>query len=194
MPDAFHMFGFAGSLRRGSYNRGLLRAAVELAPEGVELETFELDAIPPFDQDVEDEGPPDSVRRLKEGIARARALLLVTPEYNYSVSGVMKNAIDWASRPPTTTPLKGKPVAVMGASSGGFGTVRAQMHLRNTLVYTQSLVLVTPEVRVSHAANYFDEDGNLTDETTRAAVAGLIEALVEWTKRLECGKSSAEAP
>src|SRR5690242_6672036 len=128
MPSSIHLLGFAGSLRKGSYNRALLRAAEELLPEGVTLETFEIAPIPLFNDDLRLQGDPEPVRFFKERIAAADALLIATPEYNFSIPGVPKNAIDWASRPPDQSPLRGKPVGVMGASTGQFGTVRAQAH------------------------------------------------------------------
>lgn len=184
------ILGIAGSLRKGSYNRMALRVAQQLAPEGVEIEIAELDDIPPYNADVEAEGFPPPVRDLKAKIAAADALLIVSPEYNYSIPGVLKNAIDWVSRPPFATPEHGKPslnekpVAIMGASTGGFGTVRMQHHLRQSLVFTRCLVLVHPEVWISRAQEKFDADGNLLDETVRDQIRGLLVALAAWTRRL----------
>lgn len=129
------VFGISGSLRKGSYNTALLRAAKELAPEGMQIEIYEgLGAIPPYNEDVREQGWPEPVRELRERIAAADALLVVTPEYNYSIPGVLKNAIDWASRPPNP-PMAGKPAAIMGASGGNFGTARAQLHLRQIFTF-----------------------------------------------------------
>jgi chromate reductase, NAD(P)H dehydrogenase (quinone) len=184
---AFRILGIAGSLRQGSYNRALLGAAQELAPEGVDIQAFDIAPIPLFNEDVEAEGDPDPVRDLKAAIRDADALLIVTPEYNYSIPGVLKNAIDWASRPGGNSVLKGKPIAIMGASSGHFGTARAQLALRQVFVTTDSFTLPKPEVMVFRAASRFDASGNLTDEETRELVRNLVEALVAWAKRLYVG-------
>ena len=183
MANRIHVLGIAGSLREGSYNRSLLRAAEELLPEGMELQAFDLAPIPLYDADVEARGWPEPVRHFRERIAAADALLIATPEYNWSVPGVLKNAIDWASRPPDT-PLAGKPVGIMGASTGPWGTVRAQLHLRQMFVYTNSLALNQPFVFVPRAEDKFDAEGRLTDEATRAQVRKLLEALEGWTRRL----------
>jgi chromate reductase len=176
------ILGIPGSLRRGSLNRGLIRAAQELAPAGVLVESFELlGEIPPFDADVEAAGDPEPVRDLKMRVRSADALLIATPEYNYSVPGVLKNAIDWASRPAQSVPLYRKPIALMGASPGPFGTVRAQLALRQVFVYTESYVLLKPELIVARARDLFDAEGNLRDEATRIGVRELLQALVEWT-------------
>ena len=179
------VLGIAGSLREGSYNRALLRAARDLAPEGLEIRIFErLADIPLYNEDVRAHGDPEPVVALKEAIRRADALLWAAPEYNYSIPGVLKNAIDWASRPPKDSPLNGKPVAIMGATSGLWGTVRSQMHLRQVCVFTNMHPLNKPQVLVARAASKFDDDGHLTDETTRRFVRELLVALVEWTLRL----------
>ena len=179
-----HVFAIAGSLRRGSYNRGLLRAAVDVAPPGMTIEAFDLTPLPSFNEDVRAGGPPGPVRELKQAIARADALLIATPENNYSIPGVLKNAIDWASRPPGDTPLPGKPAAILGASTGGFGTVRAQLHLRQVLFGVGVLCMTRPELMVSQAATRFDADGSLTDEPTRESLRKLLDALAVWTRRL----------
>lgn len=178
------ILGVAGSLRRLSFNRGLLRAAQELAPEGVKIKVFDLAPIPLYNQDVEAQGDPEPVRQLKQAISEADALLIATPEHNYSVPGVLKNAIDWASRPPERAVLTHKPVAIMGASTGRFGTARAQLVLRQVLLATNCYVLIEPEVYVGRAPNGFDANSNLVDEPTRQRVRALVEALVDWTSRL----------
>lgn len=178
------VLGIAGSLRAGSYNRGLLRAAQELAPAGMSIAIFDLGEIPLYNADTEARAFPDSVVQLKSAIARADALLIATPEYNYSVPGVLKNALDWASRPPEESPLRGKPVAITGASTGAFGTVRAQLHLRQVCVATHMLPLNRPEVLVTRAQDKFDASGRLTDESTRKILRQLLEALASWTARL----------
>jgi chromate reductase, NAD(P)H dehydrogenase (quinone) len=180
--SSFHLLGIAGSLRQGSYNRGLLRAAAEVLPPGVTFAIHPIDEIPHFNQDVLALGDPPAVRSLKEGIASADALLIATPENNYSIPGVLKNAIDWASRPNKTSVLKGKPIGIIGASTGEGGTVRAQLALRQVFVLTNSLVMIQPELRVPYAAQKFDEDGNLVDGEIRARLASFITSLVEWAR------------
>ena len=152
-----HILGIAGSLRRESYNRAALRAATQLVPEGAILEAFELDGIPVFNQD-EDQDPPPTVAALKRRIREADAILFVTPEYNYSVPGVLKNAIDWASRPYGDSAWDGKPAAIMGASPGAIGTARAQYHLRQTLVFLNMFPINRPEVMIRNAAARFDKE------------------------------------
>lgn len=181
--------GIAGSLRQGSYNRALLRAAQELAPEGMEIRAFDLAPVPLYNADVEAQGDPEPVVALKAAIREADALLIATPEYNYGVPGVLKNAIDWASRPPGQSPLNGKPAALMGATPGATGTARAQLQLRQAFVFTQTLPLPGPEVLVARAHEKFDEQGRLTDETTRRYVRELLYRLAEWTHRLRQGES-----
>ena len=176
--------GIAGSLRSGSYNRALLRAAVTLVPDGLEIVVFDrLAEIPPYNADVEAAGDPEPVAALKAAIRGADALLVVTPEYNYGVPGVLKNAIDWASRPPNGSVLAGKPTAIMGATPGKGGTARAQLALRASFVFTQTPVLPGPEVLVAAAHERFAPDGTLKDETIRKFVRGLLERLVVWTER-----------
>src|ERR671935_1378478 len=171
------VLGIAGSLRAGSYNRALLRAARELAPAGMEIAEFDLRKLPFYDGDVEAAGDPEPVSAFKEAIRSADALLIATPEYNRGVPGVLKNAIDWASRPPLGSPLAGKPVALMGASTGRGGTARAQEQLRTALEYSRADVLAQPEMLVPEAYMRFDEQGQLVDDETRAGVRALLEAL-----------------
>jgi chromate reductase len=183
-PRPLRVLGFAGSLRAASYNRMLLRAAVELAPAGMEIEVFDIGGIPLFNEDVEAVGTPPAVEAFREAIRRADALLIATPEYNHGVPGVLKNAVDWASRPPRTSALAGKPAAVFGASPGATGTARAQTQLRASFVFTDTPVLPQPEVLVFRAHEKFDADGRLSDGPTRAFVARLLVALADWTRRL----------
>ncbi|HUQ93723.1 MAG TPA: NADPH-dependent FMN reductase [Bryobacteraceae bacterium] len=178
------ILGFAGSLRAGSYNRGLLRAAQELAPSGVTLEAFDLEGIPPFSEDLEKQ-PPERVKLFKSRIRAANAILIATPEYNYSVPGVLKNAIDWASRPYGDNAWDDKPLALMGASVGMLGSARAQYHLRQMCVFLNMHPLNSPEVMVPNAAQNFDAQGNLTNEQSRKLIGAMLTRLVEWTKRLE---------
>lgn len=184
MNDPLRILGIAGSLRRDSYNRAALHAATKLVPEGAILETFELDDIPIFNQD-EDQHPPAKVAELKQHIRAADAILFVTPEYNYSVPGVLKNAIDWASRPYGDSAWNGKPAAIMGASVGALGTARAQYHLRQICVFLNMYLLNQPEVMIGNAAARFDQEGNLTDETTQEFIRQLLQNLVTWTQRIK---------
>jgi len=178
------ILAFAGSLRKGSYNKALVRAAVELAPENVAMEVFDLEGIPPFNQDLENT-PPERVTEFKDKIRSADALLIATPEYNYSVPGVLKNAIDWASRPKTGNPFEGKPVAIMSASIGRLGGARAQYHLRQTFVFLNMHPVNQPEVMVPSAADNVDANGRLTNEQIRILIRQLLEALAAWTIRLK---------
>jgi chromate reductase len=183
--EKFKILAFAGSLRKGSYNKALVRAAVELAPENVIMRVFDLEGIPPFNEDLLN-NPPANVIEFKDEIRNADALLIATPEYNYSIPGVLKNAIDWASRPFQGNPLEGKPVAIMSASAGRLGGARAQYHLRQTFVFLNMHPVNRPEVMLSQAADNVDTNGRLTNEQTRKLIKQLIEALVTWTDRLSC--------
>jgi chromate reductase len=183
MSKTIRILGIAGSLRRKSYNRAALRAATELLPEGAAIEIFELDGIPGFNQDDE-QNPPAKVVELKRRIREADAVLIVTPEYNYSVPGVLKNAIDWASRPYGDSAWNGKPAAIMGASVGTLGTARAQYHLRQMFVFLNMYTLNQPEVMISNASERFDAEGNLTHDATREFLRQLLQNLVEWTRRI----------
>jgi chromate reductase len=178
------ILGIAGSLRRASFNRGLIRAAVELAPAGLVVTAYDLADIPMYNGDVEALGDPEPVAAFKRAIAEADALLIATPEYNHCVPGMLKNAIDWASRPARASVLTGKPVAIMGASPSGSGTARAQAQLRDGLAYTNGFVLPLPEVLVPLATAKFDADGDLIDEATGAEIRDLLVALAAWTRRL----------
>jgi chromate reductase len=177
------VLGIAGSLRKNSLNKFLLRAAVEMQPDVMEIEIFDISEIPPYNEDIRENGDPKPVKLFKQKIAEADALLIATPEYNYSVPGVLKNAIDWASRPPTDSPLNGKPMAMMGAG-GRMGTVRAQNHLRQVAVYTNMLVMNKPELFVQNAREKFDKEGKLTDERTKTQLKKLLDAFAEWTMSL----------
>jgi chromate reductase len=190
MNTPITVLGIAGSLRQASYNRAALRAAEQLVPEGARLDIFDLAGIPPFNQD-EEKSPPARVVELKRSIRAADAVLLVTPEYNYSIPGVLKNAIDWASRPYGDNSWEGKPVAVMGASVGALGTARAQYHLRQVFVFLNMHAVNKPEVMISGAAERFDEQGNLKDENTGKLIRNLLESLVGWAQQLDRGKRVA---
>lgn len=173
-----------GSLRRESYNRMVYRAVLESLPSGVAASEAPIRDLAPYDDDLRlEQGYPEAARRLREQIAGADALLFISPEYNFSIPGVLKNAIDWASRPPDQ-PFKDKPVAIMGASTGMIGTARMQYHLRQSMVFVEALPLAKPEVMIPFAAEKFDADGHLVDERTQEAIRDQLEALVAWTRRL----------
>ena len=184
MDRPVNILGFAGSLRKDSYNKALLREAVKLVPTGAKLEIFDLEGIPPFNQDLE-QSLPDKVKEFKAKIRAADAVLIATPEYNYSIPGVLKNAIDWASRPYPDNSFEGKPVAMMSASTGILGGARAQYHLRQVFVFLDMHPINKPEVFVTFASTKFDEKGTLTDETAKELIRKLLENLVAWTKRLK---------
>jgi chromate reductase len=184
MEEPVKILGFVGSLRKGSYNKALMRAALELLPEDAALEVFDLEGIPPFNQDLESQ-PPQIVKEFKAKIRKADALLIASPEYNYSIPGVLKNAIDWASRPYRDNVFEGKPVAIMSASIGRLGGARAQYHLRQSFIFLNMYPLNRPEVMMPFAQEHVDENGNLADETTRQLIRQLLEALVQWTRKLK---------
>jgi chromate reductase len=179
---ALRFFGIAGSLRAGSFNRGLLRAAAGVLPPGVEVEVFLLDHLPVYNADVEAQGDPEPVGRLKAGIAAADALLIATPEYNYSIPGVLKNALDWASRPPQTSVLRKKPVGIIGASGGMSGTIRAQLALRQVFVFTGSYAMPQPEFLMAESAKKCDANGDLVDAESRERLRAFLVALADWTR------------
>ena len=173
------ILGISGSLRERSYNRALLKAAAELAPENVEIEEFDLREIPHYDADVEAAGDPEPVAKLRAAVAEADALLFATPEYNRGTSGVLKNAIDWLSRPALASVLRWKPVAIMGASTGRGGTRNAQAQVRDALLFPGAVLVTEPEVAIPLAWERFDENGELTDERMRKALRELLDALVD---------------
>jgi chromate reductase, NAD(P)H dehydrogenase (quinone) len=183
MQRQISILGFAGSLRAGSYNKALLNIAREMTPVDSSLDIFDLEGIPLFNQDQETQ-PPDRVRLFKNKIKAADAILVASPEHNYSIPGVLKNAVDWASRPFGDNSFEGKPVAVMSASIGMLGGSRAQYHLRQSFVYLNMHPLNRPEVMVPFAQQKVDASGGITDDTTRKKVAELVEALVIWTRKL----------
>ena len=184
MAENLRILGISGSLREGSYNTGALRAAVELAPEGVEIEMYDISGFPEFVQG-QDENPPAKVTEFKRKIREADAILFSSPEYNYSVPGVLKNAIDWASRPYGDSAWEGKPAAVMGASIGQIGTARMQYHLRQIMVFLDMHPVNRPEVMISNCTDRYDDQGNLTDEDSRKFIAQLVQALADWTRKLK---------
>ena len=178
--EQFRVLGISGSLRRGSFNTALLRAAQELAPFGTDLRIFDLAEVPLYNGDVEAEGDPDPVTALKAAIRQADALLFATPEYNHGPSGALKNAIDWASRDRGPGSLAGKPVTMIGAG-GMTGTARAQEQLLSILSETGALVMVEPGVQVSlFPEQKFDADGRLVDEATRGLLRAHLGAFERW--------------
>ena len=185
--DALKVLGMSGSLRKGSFNTMALRAAQGLAPAGMTIEVAEIGNLPLYNDDIRAAGYPPVVQAFREKIAAADALLFVTPEYNYSISGVLKNAIDWGSRPPNQ-PFDGKPIAIMGASGGILGTARAQYHLRQMCVFLNMFPVNKPEVMIGQAASRFDAEGKLTEENTRGLVKQLLESLRDWTLVLKRGR------
>ena len=184
MESKLKVLGFAGSLRTGSFNKALLRAAENFIPEDVNLEIFDIDGIPAYNQDIEND-MPNKVKDFKSKIREADAILIATPEYNYSVPGVLKNAIDWASRPYGDNPFDGKPVAIMSASIGMLGGARAQYHLRQMFVFLNMFPINGPEVIVTFAQDKFDTQGKLIDENTQNFLRQLIQNLINWTRRLK---------
>jgi chromate reductase len=184
MDKKVSILGFGGSLRKGSFNKALLKAALEMVPSDAELKVFDLGGIPLFNEDLEG-NPPQIVKDFKAQIRAADAILIATPEYNYSIPGFLKNAIDQASRPYGDNAFAGKPAAIMGASIGMLGTARAQYHLRQSCVFLDMHPLNQPEVIVPFAQDKVDQYGRLTDSKTREKIRELLEALVVWTRKLE---------
>jgi len=183
---AVRVAGIAGSLREGSFNKGLLRAAVELAPAEMEIQIYtRLGDIPPYNDDVFQKGDPEAVADLKSFIGGADALLIATPEYNYGVPGLLKNAIDWASRPAGKSVLNRKPAAIMGCSPGLGGTIRAQHALRQSFVFTETYAMLQPEIKIPSAAPLFDPSAKLVDETTRQYVRKFLESFANWIARFK---------
>src|SRR5258705_1823314 len=185
MTDPIRILGFAGRLRQASFNRALLRAAVELAPPGMTLTTFDLTQVPLYNGDVEAGGDPPGVAAFKQAIRDADAVLMVTPEYNHGVPGVMKNAVDWASRPPRDAPLGCKPVGIIGASPGMTGSARGQSQLRQAFEFTNSYCMPQPEILVFRAHEKFDAEGRLIDEATAKFLGVYLEALLAWARRFK---------
>lgn len=186
MQERTRILAISGSLRQASFNSALVRAARDLAPEGVEIEIFELDSIPMYNGDVENAGVPEAVQALAEAVRGADALLIASPEYNHSVPAVLKNAIDWISRQSTNNPLRHKPIALAGASGGQFGTVRVQSHLRQIFASgIEAYVMIKPDLFVNNAGTKIDAQGNVTDEETRTRIAAHVDALVNWARQVQ---------
>jgi len=187
---ADRIVAFAGSLRRGSFNRALIHAAEELAPDGMTIEPIEIGGLPFYNADVEAEGDPPGVAAFKAALAQADGILIATPEYNDGIPAVLTNAIDWGSRLPGRAPLMGKPVAVMGASPSQIGTARAQLHLRQLLGHVHARVLLPPELMVARAHERFDAGLRLKDEGTRKVLGDLLVRFSRWIAR---ERAAAEA-
>lgn len=183
MAETVRILAFAGSLRQASYNRALLRAAVELAPAGLAIEVFDLAEVPLYNGDVEAAGDPPAVQALKAAIASADGVLIATPEYNHGVPAVTKNAVDWASRPPRGAVLDAKPVGIVGASPGMTGSARGQSQLRQAFEFTNSYCMPQPELLVFRAHEKFDAEGRLTDEATRTYLGKYLVAFEAWVRR-----------
>lgn len=189
---SIRVLAIAGSLRQGSYNRLLLQQAQRQAPEGMSIEIADLSDVPLYNGDVQAQGFPASVQRLAAQAAQADAFLIATPEYNYSISGVLKNTIDWLSRVPSA-PFQGKAVAIASASMGGLGGARAQYHLRQVLIYLDVHPVNKPELFISAAHEKFAADGQLTDPASRDGLDKLLAALAAQTARLQAQEPAAEA-
>ena len=185
MSDAkpISVLGICGSLRKGSFNRAALNTAIELRPAGMNVTIADISQIPLYDEDVRAQGFPAPVETLRQQIKAADALVFACPEYNYSMTGVLKNAIDWASRPPDQ-PFAGKPVAILGAAAGMAGGARAQLHLRQSCVFLDMHPLNKPEVLIFQAQNKFDANGRLTDDVARGLIGDLMAALLRWTRQV----------
>jgi chromate reductase, NAD(P)H dehydrogenase (quinone) len=185
MSDAgnIKVLGICGSLRRGSYNMAALRTAIALKPPEMTVTVADISQIPLYNEDVRQQGFPPPVETLRRQIKEADALLFACPEYNYSMSGVLKNAIDWASRPPDQ-PFAGKPCAIIGAAAGMAGTARAQYDLRRSCVFLDMHPLNKPEVFIGQAQTKFDAEGNLLDEAAKGFIRDQLVALVAWTRQI----------
>jgi len=177
MADQISILGIAGSLRRESYNKAALRAAQQLCPDGAKIEIYDIAGLPLFNQD-EEKNPTPKVTDFKQRIRAADAILISTAEYNYGLPGVLKNAIDCASRPYGDSAWNGKPIAIMSAAVGIAGGIRAQYQLRQCFVFLNLEAVVQPEVAIGNAPQRFDERGNLTDETSKKMIAQLLQNLI----------------
>ncbi len=186
-----HFLGISGSLRRQSLNTAALRACIKLVSAGDTLSLADISAIPLYNEEIREQGLPAPVMTLRDQILKADAILIATPEYNYSIPGVLKNAIDWASRPPSQ-PFEGKPIALSSASPGGFGGARAQYHLRQVFIYLNGLILNRPEAMISAAHTKFDAQGELTDSATADQLRAVLTGLAEWTRLVKAGQSAGQ--
>jgi chromate reductase len=189
--ERLNLLGICGSLRRGSYNRMLLNTVIGMLPDNISITTAEIGDIPLYNADLDTADPPAPVRRFRDQIAAADGLLIASPEYNYSVPGGLKNAIDWASRPANNSVLNRKPVGIMGTAGGRFGSVRAQLNWRQVFLFTESYVMLKPELIVPNAAQVFDANGTLQDESLREFIQTYVEALVIWMTQHKHATSTA---
>ena len=187
MGEPLRIVGIAGSLRKESYNRALLRAARELAPQSMIIESFDLAAVPLYNGDIEAQGDPPAVAALKQTVGAADGVLFVTPEYNHGVPAVMKNAVDWTSRPPGGAALAEKPVGIIGASPGITGTARGQSQLRQAFEFTNSFCMPQPELLVFKAHEKFDANGDLIDGPTAERLATYLVKFGHWVRRFAPG-------
>lgn len=180
-----NILAFAGSLRKSSLNRALLNNAVELCPEGMNMRIYSLDGLPLYNEDIEKEGVPAVVQEFRNAIREADGLLIAVPEYNYSLPGVLKNAIDWASRPVADSSLSAKPAGIAGVSGGTSGTAKSQMHFRQIAVVTNMHVMNRPEFLMQKGNEKFDAEGRLNDEITREHFRKFLEALKNWVIKMK---------
>lgn len=178
------ILAFAGSLREKSFNKGLLRAAVEKLSQETAVQVWDIKDIPLYNADLDKDPLPEPVKQLKDAIQQADALLIATPEYHYSVPGVLKNTLDWAGSDPDNV-VEGKPTAIMGTSKSGFGTVRSQLHLRQVLFAMSARTFEDEELMVSFARKKFDENGNLADGETKEKLEKFLESFLNWIKKLQ---------
>ena len=187
----FHLGGIIGSLRAGSYNAMLMHTIQTMLPDDMELEIIAFADVPLYNQDLDGAHPPEPAQRLRSQIAAKDGLIICTPEYNYSIPGGLKNAIDWASRPPATSALRGKPIALFGASTGSYGTVRAQLALRQSFIFTRSVVVNRPEVMIMRAQEKFS-DGRLSDEPFLETVRKSLDSFVRYLRNPQLATIMAE--
>lgn len=183
----FKIAGISGSLRKDSWNTAALRTLQQLAPDRLEIDIITLHDVELFDEDVEARGWPPNVQKLRDRVEPADAVIFASPEYNYSIPGVLKNAIDWLSRPERESPIFGKPAAIIGASPSMIGTARAQAHLRDIVFYNGMPLLPDVEILIARAGDKFDEDGELQDDKTRKFLTELAERFTEWVERQVSG-------
>ena len=193
MAEVLHIVSFAGSLRRASYNRGLLVAARALVPAGMSLEVIEIGELPFYNADVEEKGDPPSVAQFKSALEKADGLLIATPEHNDGIPGLLTNAVDWGSRLPGRAPLTNKPIALVGASPSQVGTARAQLHLRQILGHVHARVLPPPELLVARAHEKFDSEYRLTDSGTTKVLGTLLERFAHWIRREQAAQAAERA-
>ena len=182
MAQKIPIAGISGSLRKNSYNTATLRAVKEIASDTLDIDIVTLEDVPLFNEDVEAKGWPERVQALRDRLEPAKGVIFATPEYNYSIPGVLKNAIDWLSRPERKGPIFGKPAAIIGATPSMVGTARAQAHLRQVAFYNGMPLIPDVEILIARAGEKFDEDGRLTDNETRDFLSDMTEKFADWTR------------